>query len=259
MAVLALLAAIVATTSAPTSLQAASVRMRYPEGPAHGFLVLSDQEGTALARGELLQWLERGVVASRLVIHFDDGSLYDEVVRFSQRPVFRVEAYHLRQSGPAFTEMLDARFDRTGRYRVRRRAAPDEDEKVVEGRTEIPEDVTNGIVSVLLKNLPEGEGIVAHTLAFRPEPTVVQLHLVPEGSDTYRVGRGSGEATRFRIEPEVTGVTGLVASVIGKQPDPLYMWIAQPPSPGLVKFAGSLYAGGPTWRIELGAPTWDER
>jgi hypothetical protein len=238
---------------------AAPLRMRYPEGPAHGFLVLEDRPGHAVARGEVRQWLERGVVASRMTLRFGDGSLYDEEVRFTQRPAFRVESYSLAQHGPSFTESLDVKFDKSGHYRARRRSAPDEAEEIDEGRTEIPDDTSNGITSILLKNLPTGQSAVLHVMAFMPKPKVLELHLTPEADDEYWVGSVPTKAVRFRIQPKVTGVTGVVASVLDKQPDPLHMWIAPAPSPVLVKFEGSLYVGGPTWVMQLGAPTWKAR
>jgi len=85
------------------------VRMRYPEGPSHGFVVLSES-GRTIAHGELIQWLERRVIASRLIYRFDNGSLYDEVVRFTQQPVFRIQSYHLVQRGPSFKSATEVEF-----------------------------------------------------------------------------------------------------------------------------------------------------
>lgn len=249
-------AATVAVTAVAT---AAPVRMRYPEGPAHGFVAVTDQSGATIAHGEMLQWLERGAVASKLVLRFEDGSLYDEEVRFTQRPVFRVIAYRLDQEGPSFEETLHVTFDRRGKYRVRRRAAPDEDEEVAQGRTEVPDDVSNGLTSILLKNLPKGESAAVRVMAFLPEPRVLELQLTPEGHDSYWIGPVATKAVRFRIEPRVTGLTGVLATIAGKQPEPLWMWIAPPPAPVLVKFEGALYAGGPTWIVQPGTPTWRRR
>jgi hypothetical protein len=56
------------------------------------------------------------VIESRLTLRFRDGSLWDEVCVFSQRGVFRLERYTLRQQGPAFPTTVVA-FDRqSGRY-----------------------------------------------------------------------------------------------------------------------------------------------
>src|SRR6185369_11696569 len=101
-------------------------------------------------------WPERRVMANRLVISFIDGSLYDETVRFSQHPTFRLLAYHLIQRGPSFTETTDFEFDRSGRYRVRRKPSPDDDEETASGTTTIPEDAYNGMTSTMLKNLKAG-------------------------------------------------------------------------------------------------------
>ncbi len=235
---------------------AAGVPVRYPEGPAHGFLVIRDTAGTALAHGELIQWLERRIVASRLVFRFDDGSLYDETVRFTQQPVFRIVRYRLVQHGPSFTETTDVAFDRAGRYRVRHRPRPDADLEVANGRADLPEDVSNGMMSMLLKNLSPGASARVHMVAFRPKPTVLEVALEPEGSDEFMVGPASERATRFLVRPRVGGMTGVLATVAGKQPPSLRVWIAQGVAPVLVRFEGPLYADGPTWRVELDGPRW---
>ena len=50
--------------------------MRFAEGPSHGFFTLSDAtSGKKLAHGELVQWMEKRVVASRLLIRFDDHGM----------------------------------------------------------------------------------------------------------------------------------------------------------------------------------------
>jgi hypothetical protein len=161
------------------NVESEPVRVRLPECTSHGFLILSDGSGTALAHGELIQWLERSTVASRLVIRFKDGSVYDELVRFTQRPVFRLVSYRLTQRGPAFTETADIEFDRSGRYRVRRRAKPGEKEEHAAGHVEIPDDVSNGLIFTLLKNLAPGVSVTTHVLTFRPKPLVLELRLTP--------------------------------------------------------------------------------
>jgi len=235
---------------------AAPIAVRYPEGPAHGFLVLRDRGGDALAHGELIQSLEPRVVVSRLVFRFDDGSLYDETVRFTQQKVFRLVGYRLVQRGPSFTETTDVSFDAGGQYRVQRRAKPDAEVETADGRTSLPDDVANGMNAMLLKNLtPHASGKV-HMVAFRPKPTVIDVELAPEGVDPYLIGTERGTATRFLVRPRVGGMTGVLASVAGKQPPSLHMWIAQGEAPVLVRFEGPLYADGPTWTLELDAPRW---
>lgn len=248
-------ALLVACLGLATAGRAEPVRMRFPEGPAHGFFTFSDlATDKRIAHGELIQWIEKRAIASRLLIRFDDGSLYDETVRFAQRPVFRLLSYELTQKGPTFPEELRVEFDRSGRYDVRQKK-PGKDEERATGTTEIPDDVSNGLTSVLAKNLAGAPGR-AHLLTFQPEPLLLDLELVPEGKERYFVGGAATEATRYLVKPTVPGVKGALASLIGKQPPQVRMWIAPEPAPVLVRFEGALFLDGPEWRLELSAPRW---
>ena len=165
------------------------IRVRFPEGPTHGFVELTDQAGKRVAHGEVQQWREKSEIVSRLTFYFLDASLYDETVRFSQDKVFRLLSYHLEQHGPSFKEQSDVQFDGSGHYRVRKRAAPGKDEEEKSGTIEVPEDLSNGMTSIYLKNLPPGQSATAHLLAFTPDPVVLEVHLTPEGTAQYWVGR----------------------------------------------------------------------
>jgi hypothetical protein len=233
------------------------VRVRFPEGPARGLLVLTDTSGKALAHGELEQWMEGPIVASRLAFAFADGSVYDEVVRFSQRRVFRLESYKLKQHGPSFTETSDTEFERNGRYRVRRRETPEAEEERAEGRMDLPVDVMNGLTSIVCKNvMPDGAATV-HFVAFQPKPLVMEMRVGADGVDPFSLGPLGLSASRFRLEPRVTGAKGALATVVGKQPPALFMWIARGRAPLLVRFEGPLYTDGPTWRVEPTGPRWE--
>jgi hypothetical protein len=234
------------------------IAMRYPEGPAHGFVELSDSSGATIAHGELVQWLERRTVVSQLVIRFDDGSVYDELIRFSQNPVFRLLSYKLAQKGPSFGGSSEIEFDRSGRYRVRSTKASDGKEEEAAGKTDVPADVTNGMTSLMLKNLRPRTSGRAHLMAFTPKPVVLDVTFTPEGEDKFWVGDAERVATRYVIEPRVTGVRGAIADVAGKQPPAFHMWIAQGKAPALVRFEGPLYMDGPVWRLELSAPRWQK-
>jgi hypothetical protein len=234
---------------------AAPVKVVHPEGPSRGFVSLSDLAGKVLAHGELTQWLERGEVVSRLAFDFDDGSVYDEIVRFSQKPVFRILSYQLVQKGPSFPEASEVRFERSGKYEARLESKKDGVRRA-KGKMDLPEDVSNGMTSTLLKNLPRGASATTHLVSFDPEPIVLEFHLTPEGTDPFWVGKQERKATRFLAKPKVTGLTGVLATVVGKQPEPIRMWIAQGKAPVLVRFEGSFYVEGPDWRVEMAAPTW---
>jgi hypothetical protein len=238
-----------------SAARAAPIGVRYAEAPSRAFLVLSDLDGNALASGELVQWQERGALANRLTFAFEDGSLYDETVRFSAAKSFRLLAYRLVQKGPAFRGDSEVQFDRAGRYTARRRPADGEEERDA-GTVAVPADAYNGMTSTLLRNLAERDGATVHVLAFTPKPNLLDLSLVREGSDEFWIAGARHTATRFLVTPKVTGAKGVVATVIGKQPQPIRFWMTTGRVPTFVKFEGSLYVDGPPWRIELATARW---
>src|SRR5262245_42838091 len=215
----------------PTTASADPIKVRFPESPTHGFVELSDQAGKRIAHGELQQWREKNEMVSRLTFYFTDGSLYDETNRFSQDEVFRLLSYHLEQHGPSFKAQSNIQFDRSGRYRVRQRSAPDRDEEERSGTIEMPNDLSNGMTSIYLKNLPPGQSATVHLLVFTPSAVVLDVHLTPEGPAQYKIGPTSHTATRFLVDPQVPGVKGVVASLTGKQPPSFRMWIAEGKAP----------------------------
>ena len=85
--------------------------VHYAEGLVHGFLSLRTTDGALVANGDLIQSVKRGLVTSRLVFHFKDGSLSDETSVFSQQQSFRLISNHLVQKGPTFPQPLDLKID----------------------------------------------------------------------------------------------------------------------------------------------------
>lgn len=89
------------------NLFAQPVEVLYPEGVSEGFVTLKTLDGKKLADGELSQATTGADrLASRLTFRFADGSLYDEIVTFSQKKHFTLLSYQLTQRGPAFPESL---------------------------------------------------------------------------------------------------------------------------------------------------------
>ena len=110
---------ILVSLTAPRAIPA-TVPVRYAEGLVHGFLVLRTLEGDTIADGDLSQVAQGDKVTSRVVFHFKDGSVQDEVTVFSQRRNFRLLNDHLVQKGPSFRHPLDVSIDgSTGQVAVR--------------------------------------------------------------------------------------------------------------------------------------------
>jgi hypothetical protein len=252
--VAALFVELLAGSSAPQMIP-----VKYPEGVVHGFLALRSMSGEVLAEGALLQTARGNEVTSRLVFHFHDGSVQDETAVYSQRGTFRLLRDHVIQKGPSFPTSIDATFD-VGRGTVTVRSRKkDEEEEVKTERIKLPPDLSNGLLFTLLKNVrPDTAKMESHFLAFTPKPRVVRLEISAAGQDAFSLGSSTLKATHFVVHPELGGVTGVIAPLVGKEPPDMHIWTLFGDVPAFVRFEGSLYSGGPTWRIEYISPHWPE-
>jgi hypothetical protein len=59
-------------------------------------------------------------------------------------------------------------------------------------------DVYNGLLSTLLKNLPAGGSATAQVIAFAPKPRLVKMLLTPPAQDSAQVNQAALTATRSR-------------------------------------------------------------
>ncbi|HSE15117.1 MAG TPA: hypothetical protein VLB08_05955 [Candidatus Deferrimicrobium sp.] len=242
------------------SLAAAPVPVRFIEGSLHGFLVLSTSQGVLIASGDLLQVARDGEVKSRLVFHFKDGSVLDEMVVFTQRNVFTMQSYHLVQRGPVFPEDTEISLERaSGKYQVKTRTRKDGRERVRDGALDLPPDTCNGMVLTLVKNLSAGAGETVHMVAFTPAPKIIKLELAPAGEQKVVVGGIEKTATHYVLKPILGTWWKLFASLLGRTPPDNHAWIVTADVPAFVKFEGPLYMNGPVWRIELTSPRWPDR
>jgi len=237
-------------------LRAEFVSVRHPEGLLRGFLVLRAPGGAVIANGDLIQSLHGDRLTNRLVFHFRDGSLQDEISVFSARKQFRLLSDHLVQRGPTFPYPIEVSIDAaSGRVTVRHRK--NGSEKVIEEKVELPPDLANGMMVTLLKNIaPDTVSTTVPLLAATPKPRLVKLHITRMGAEPFSVGRASYKANRFNVKVEIGGLAGLAASVLGKQPLDTSVWILAGDAPVFVRSEGQFYPGGPVWRVELASPDY---
>jgi len=241
----------------PEGTSTAQVAVRHSEGVVHGFLVLRTLTGEPLADGDLSQVARGDRVTSQLVFHFKDGSVHDETAVFSQRGNFRLLNYHLVQKGRAFQHPIEVSIDgSTGQVTVHN---TDEDgkEKVITEKLDLPQDVANGMVLILLKNIrSQTPQMTLSMVAATPKPRLVKLAITRQGEDLFVLGASSRKATHYVVKVEIGGMTGFMAQMLGKQPPDTHVWILGGDAPAFVKLEGPLYLGGPIWRIELTSPVW---
>jgi hypothetical protein len=238
---------------ASTNVVAAPVAVRFAEGATHGFLALRTKDGQDVAAGELLQTPRGDRVESRLVFRFKDGSLFDETVVFTQSKVFTLLSYRAVQRGPAFAEPSEVFFERGGgRYKAK------VGEESVEGKIDLPPDVYNGMLGMLLRNVAPAKTVGAQIVAFTPTPRFLKVAATAEGEDQFFVGNEANKATRYLVRFDLGWATGIVAKVMGKKPSNVRYWISNAAAPGFLKFEGPMFVNGPVWRIELSAPRWSK-
>ncbi|MHB1863658.1 MAG: hypothetical protein ACYCVL_11865 [Gemmatimonadaceae bacterium] len=236
---------------------AAPIAVRYAEGSVHGFLALSTAAGAPLANGDVLEVATNGVVASRLVFHFADSSLFEESVTFTEDGVFAMQDYHLVQRGPAFAQDLDASLSGSGKYLVITKSHQDGRERRYAGTLSLPRDVYDGMVIIIAKNVSPRTNTTIHIVAFTPAPHVIKLELAPSGSSRVLLGNHAETAVRFEVKPELGFWLRLGANLTGQLPPDSKVWIIPGHAPAFVGFEGPLYTG-PVWRIALAKPTWPQ-
>src|ERR1051326_2773771 len=84
---------------------AEQIPVRHIEGVTLGFLVLRNTDGEPLAYGDWKQLVKPdGLVVGDLRFQFKDGSLYEEITKFTQRGKFRLVSDQVVQQGPAFKQ-----------------------------------------------------------------------------------------------------------------------------------------------------------
>ena len=236
------------------------MEVRYAEGLVRGFLELRGMDGKVLAHGDLAQVPHGKYVSSHLIFRFKDGSVHDETVEYSQQHVFKVLNYHLVQSGPVFDVPMDIRIDgSTGEVLVRY-VNEDGDEKEESEKFDLPSDLANGMIPVLLKNISDSaKQTTLSIIAATPKPRLVTLVISTEGEAKILAGGTTLKATKYRLKVEIGGVRGLLAPLVGKQPQDSYAWVLGGNAPAFVRLEGPLFAGGPSWRIDLASPIWQEQ
>lgn len=245
---------------APPPSRAEQIAVKHREGLAHGFIGLRTLEGTPLADGDLVETTvptpSGNRVTVRLSLRFKDGSLHEETTVFVQQKTFRFVSDHVVQKGPAFKRPLESTIAASGQVKVRY-TDDDGKEKTIEERLKLPPDVANGMILALLKNIsPRTPKTTVSMVAITPKPRLVQLELTPAGEEPLSTGASARKATHWVVKVHVPGVTGAVASVLGKIPPDSHVWVLPGEAPAFVKGELQLFPEGPTWRLELLSPVW---
>jgi hypothetical protein len=238
---------------------AESIPVRHIEGTLHGFLALRAQDGRVVAGGDLFQIVHGDRVTSRLLFHFNDGSLDDETTVFSQRTNFQLVSYHHIQKGPSFPRPMDLSIDVPSGQVTVRSAAKDGKVEVKSEHMDLPSDLANGMILSIAKNIrPDTSETKVSVLVATPKLRIVKLAISPAGEESFSLVGSPRKAMRFEIKFELGGITGAMAPLVGKKPPNVHIWIIGGDAPAFVREEGPLYQGGPIWTIQLTSPVWPD-
>jgi hypothetical protein len=233
-----------------------AVSVRYREGVARGFLILRSETGAILASGEFSQVPRGDTIKLRLVFHFRDGSLDDDTVVYAQKSTFRLITDRHIQRGRSFPEPLDMTIDtRSQQVSIRDLSKGTEATKME--HLDLPPGLSNGLLFNLIKNLPrDSPRIEVPYLALSTKPRLVKLAIAMEKEQQFTIAGRPSKAVEWDVKPEIGGLAGVVAPMIGKQPPDLHVWITEGGVPTIVRVDAALYTGGPVWSIQLASPLW---
>jgi hypothetical protein len=206
---------------------AEQIPVRHIEGVTLGFLVLRNPEGEALAYGDWKQVVKPdGLVVDDLRFDFKDGSSYEEITKFTQRGKFRLVSDQVEQEGPSFKQASESWIDvRTGTVTVRRNQKGHRQTTIK--HLDLPDDVSNGLLFVLLKNVDPSSDTTVSFVAASETPRVVKWNIVPGPEKTIKVGSMIKKAQHYVVKTKIQGVAGAIAPVIGKQPPDIHVWLVK--------------------------------
>ena len=244
----------------PAVLFSDVLSVSHREGFGHGFLLFKNAEGKTLAVGEEIDTVQGDRVKTHLRFVFKDGSIYEETTLFSQSQTFRLISNHVIQKGPAFKYAMESTIDAVaGEVRVR---STDEKgkQKDISEKMDLPPDLANGMVSILLKNIePDAAKTSFSLLSTGPKPRVVKLVITSQGQESFSVAGSGRKATHYVIKIEIAGIAGVIAPISGKEPPDRHMWIYGREVRTMVKFEGPLSEDGPSGQILPTGPEWPPR
>jgi hypothetical protein len=233
--------------------------VRFVQGFLHGFLELRAEDGRVVASGDSLQVVHGDRVTTQTLFTFKDGSVDDETTVFSQHRTFQLITYHHVQKGPSFPHPIDLTIDvHSGQVTVRS-TGKDGKEEVNTSHVNLPPDLANGMVPLVLQNMrPATAEATVSMLVATPKPRLVKLVISKQAEESFSVGGTPHKAIHYEIKIELGGVAGVVAPLIGKEPPNIQIWIVGGQAPCFLREQGPLYPDGPMMTIQLVSPVWPE-
>ncbi len=231
---------------------AEQISVRHIQVPMHRFMVARSEAGKIIASGEFSQLVQGDEVTMRLTYHFVDGSIDDETTTYQQQGTFRLVRNHHIQNGPFFVKQVDFTVEAATGVATSRTEDKSGKIHIESHHIDVPDDLANGFVGTLLLNLPQNAppfrvGMLAPVAGGR----LIQLLISSEGEQPFHTTGQTLKAAVFRIHPELGGVVGVIARLIGLQPKDVMVWVLEGQEPAVMRIVGQLGGYGPLVSSDL--------
>ena len=231
---------------------AEQISVKHIQLPRHEFMVARSETGKIIARVEFTEDVQGDEVTMRLTYHFVDGSIDDETTTYRQQGTFRLVRNHHIQHGPFFAKPVDFTVEAATGIATSRTADKNGKINVESEHMNLPDDLANGFVGTLLLNVPQHTtpfrvGILAPVFGGR----LIRILISAEGEQPFQKTGQTLKATVFRIHPELGGILGVIATLLGLQPKDVMVWVLEGDEPAVVRIVGQLGGFGPVVSSEL--------
>jgi hypothetical protein len=215
-------------------------------------MVARSETGKIIARVEFTQDVQGDEVTMRLTYRFVDGSIDDETTTYRQQGTFRLVRDHHIEKGPFFAKPVDFTVEAATGMAITRIADKNGKIHFESEHMDLPEDLANGFVGTLLLNVPPNTtpfrvGILAPVFGGR----LIRILISPEGEQPFQKAGQTLKASVFRIHPELGGILGVLATLLGLQPRDVTVWVLEGEQPAVVRIVGQLGGSGPVLSSEL--------
>ncbi len=210
------------------------------------------ETGQTIAHVEFTETVQGGEVTMHLTYHFEDGSIDDEITTYRQQGTFQLIRNHHIQKGPFFAKPVDFAVEAATGTATTRTTDGNGTVHAESEHIDLPDDLANGFVGTVLLNVPPNTapfrvGILAPVFGGR----LIRILISPDGEQPFQKAGQILKATVFRIHPELGGILGMLAQLLGLQPKDAMVWILEGEQPAVVRIVGQLGGSGPVVSSEL--------
>lgn len=232
--------------------QARQIPVKHLQLARHEFMVARSETENIVAHVEFIEEVHGDEVTMRLAYHFLDGSIDDETTTYRQQGTFQLGRNHHIQNGPFFAKPVDFAVDAATGAATTRTVDKNGKVHVETEHIDLPNDLANGLVGTLLLNVqpdtpPFRVGILAPVFGGR----LIRILISPEGEQPFHKSGQTLKASVFRIHPELGGVLGMLATLLGLQPKDVMVWVLEGETPAVMRVVGQLGGSGPVLSSEL--------